>query len=156
MKIILKLLISLFLFTEIGVASEIKVFEFTEAELSQLEVRKVRGADNKTNYSVGSNENGNFLKSVADNSQLLKRVQDARLPLLIATIQIAGQIKPGKDGSFYEIDNSGYVIPKPEMENLVIEFVDRARKAGIARIGERAITLDDYNYNFNKWNFWRF
>ena len=42
MKIILKLLISLFLFTEIGGASEIKVFEFTEAELSQLEVRKVR------------------------------------------------------------------------------------------------------------------
>ena len=68
MKIILKLLISLFFFTEIGVASEIKVFEFTEAELSQLEVRKVRGADNKTNYSVGSNENGNFLKSVADNA----------------------------------------------------------------------------------------
>ena len=45
MKIILKLLISLFLFAEIGAASEIKVFEFTEAELSQLEVRKVRGAD---------------------------------------------------------------------------------------------------------------
>ena len=54
MKIILKLLIGLFLFTEIGGASEIKVFEFTEAELSQLEVRKVRGADNETNYSVGS------------------------------------------------------------------------------------------------------
>ena len=68
MKIILKLLISLFLFTQIGEASEIKVFEFTEAELSQLEVRKVRGVDNKTNYSVGSNENGNFLKSVADNA----------------------------------------------------------------------------------------
>ena len=49
MKIILKLLISIFLFTQISVASEIKVFEFTEAELSQLEVRKVRGADNKTN-----------------------------------------------------------------------------------------------------------
>ena len=63
MKIILKLLISLFLFTEISVAGEIKVFEFTEAELSQLEVRKVRGAGNKTNYSIGSNENGNFLKS---------------------------------------------------------------------------------------------
>ena len=54
--------------TEIGVASEIKVFEFTEDELSQLEVRKVRGAENKTNYSVGFNENGNFLKSVADNA----------------------------------------------------------------------------------------
>ena len=68
MKIVLKLLINVFLFISIGVASEIRVFEFTEAELSKLEVRKVRGADNKTNYSVGSNENGNFLKSVADNA----------------------------------------------------------------------------------------
>ena len=68
MKIILKLLIILFLLTQIGVASEIKVFEFTEAELSQLEVRKVRGADNLTIYTVGSNENGNYLKAVADNA----------------------------------------------------------------------------------------
>ena len=28
----------------------------------------MRGADNKTVYSVGSNENGNFLKAVADNA----------------------------------------------------------------------------------------
>ena len=35
---------------------------------SKLEVRKVRGADNKTIYSVESNENGNFLKAVADNA----------------------------------------------------------------------------------------
>ena len=68
MKIILKFLISVFLLTEIGVANEIKAFDFTEAELSQLEVRKVRGADNKTNYTIGSNENGNYLKAVADNS----------------------------------------------------------------------------------------
>ncbi len=49
-------------------ASEIKVFNFTETELSQLQVRKVRGADNKTIYSVGKNENGNFLKSEANNA----------------------------------------------------------------------------------------
>ena len=49
-------------------ANEVKVFEFTKIELSELEVRKVRGADNKTLYSVGSNENGNFLKAVADNA----------------------------------------------------------------------------------------
>ena len=49
-------------------ASEIKVFDFTETELSQLQVRKVRGADNKTIYSVGKNENGNFLKSEAYNA----------------------------------------------------------------------------------------
>ena len=49
-------------------ADNIKIFEFTETELNKLEVRKVRGADNKTLYSVGSDENSNFLKAVADNS----------------------------------------------------------------------------------------
>ena len=49
-------------------ADELNVFDFTENELSELQVRKVRGADNKTIYSVGFNENGNFLKSVADNA----------------------------------------------------------------------------------------
>ena len=49
-------------------AENIKIFEFTEPELNKLEVRKVRGADNKTLYSVGLDENGNFLKAVADNS----------------------------------------------------------------------------------------
>ena len=51
-------------------ANDIKVFEFTELELSKLEVRKVRGADNKTIYSIGNNENGNFLKAVANNAAL--------------------------------------------------------------------------------------
>ena len=49
-------------------SSEIRIFEFTEKELSELQVRKVRGADNKTIYTVGSNENGNFYKAVADNA----------------------------------------------------------------------------------------
>ena len=49
-------------------ADIIKVFDFTESELSELKVRKVRGADNKTVYSVGTNDNGNFLKAVADNA----------------------------------------------------------------------------------------
>ena len=49
--------------------AEVKnVFEFTDSELSKLEVRKIRGAKNKTIYSVGSNENGNFLKAIADNA----------------------------------------------------------------------------------------
>ena len=51
-----------------GSSNEIKVFEFSETELLELEVRKVRGADNKTQYTVGKNENGNFLKSVSDNA----------------------------------------------------------------------------------------
>ena len=62
--------ISIFIFVTIGTgfANEIKVFNFTTDELSNLEVRKVRGAENKTIYTIGSNENGSFLKAVADNA----------------------------------------------------------------------------------------
>ena len=49
-------------------ADQVQVFEFTEQELKTLKVRKVRGADNKTNYVIGSNENGNYLKADADNA----------------------------------------------------------------------------------------
>ena len=40
----------------IALAESVNVFEFTEDELSTLKVRKVRGADSKTQYSLGSNE----------------------------------------------------------------------------------------------------
>ena len=56
------------LFLSSSHAETIKVCEFTEKELSVLEIRKARGADNKTVYSVGSNESGNYLKAVADNA----------------------------------------------------------------------------------------
>ena len=68
MKIIFKILVGTLIIVGSSNANEIKVFNFTEKELSQLDVRKVRGADNNTIYSVGSNENGNFLKAVADNA----------------------------------------------------------------------------------------
>ena len=51
-----------------AIADNSKVFEFTESELDKLKVRKVRGADNKTIYSTGSNENGNFFQAIADNA----------------------------------------------------------------------------------------
>ena len=68
MKLILKIFIVTLLVFGSGHTNEIKVFEFTEKELSQLDVRKVRGAKNNTVYSIGSNENGNFLKAVSDNA----------------------------------------------------------------------------------------
>ena len=68
MKFLFYTLSTLFISFNILLADELNVFDFTENELSELQVRKVRGADNKTIYSVGSNENGNFLKSVADNA----------------------------------------------------------------------------------------
>ena len=68
MKILFKLLTIIFLTANTSLANEVKVFDFTETELSELQVRKVRGADNNTLYFIGNNENGNFLKSVADNA----------------------------------------------------------------------------------------
>ena len=49
-------------------AEKLMVFDFTEEELNLLEVRKVRGADAKTLYSIGNNENGSYLKAVAENA----------------------------------------------------------------------------------------
>ena len=68
MKLASKILITLLVSVNSLLADEVKVFDFTEGELSQLEVRKVRGAKNKTLYTIGSNEKGTFLKSVADNA----------------------------------------------------------------------------------------
>ena len=68
MKILVKIFALVFITINFSSANEVKVFEFTESELSQLQVRKVRGADKKTVYSIGANENGSYLKSVADNA----------------------------------------------------------------------------------------
>ena len=67
-RFLFKLILVTALFQTTLYAEDIKVFEFTDKELSELTVRKVRGADNKTTYSVGSNENGNYLKAIADNA----------------------------------------------------------------------------------------
>ena len=67
LKIFFIFIISLIFLSSVY-AENIEVFEFTEKELAELEIRKVRGADNNTTYTIGSNENGNFLKAVADNA----------------------------------------------------------------------------------------
>ena len=67
-KFLFNLILVLAFFQTNLYAENIKVFEFTDKELLELTVRKVRGADNKTSYSVGSNENGNYLKAIADNA----------------------------------------------------------------------------------------
>ena len=63
------LLVFLILIFQQSLSAEIiKVFDFTENEFETLKVKKVRGADNKTKYSLGKNENGNFLRSEAENA----------------------------------------------------------------------------------------
>ena len=68
MKFLINLLIIYLVFVKLSLASEFKVFDFTETELTELKVRKVRGADNKTVYTLGSSEDGKFLKAIADNA----------------------------------------------------------------------------------------
>ena len=46
-------------------AETVSVFEFTEKEFGTLKVRKVVGAKGETEYSLGSNENGQFLRAEA-------------------------------------------------------------------------------------------
>ena len=60
-------IVYLFFLTPV-LSKNINVFEFTEKEISKLKVRKVRGADSNTKYSLGNNENGKFLKAEANNS----------------------------------------------------------------------------------------
>ena len=48
-----------------ALAEKVVVFEFTEQEFETLEVRKVRGSNEKTKYSLGMNENGSFLRAEA-------------------------------------------------------------------------------------------
>ena len=49
-------------------AEIVNVFMFTEEELFTLKAKKIRGADSKTKYSLSNNENGNYLRSEAENA----------------------------------------------------------------------------------------
>ena len=63
MKFIFKLIAILTLFITTTNAEIIKVFDFSDEELKTLKVRKVKG---ETTWSVGSNENGNFIRAEAE------------------------------------------------------------------------------------------
>ena len=66
-KIYTIIFINLFLFTN-SFSQNVNVFEFTKKELETLKVKKVRGADSNTIYTVGYDKNGNFFKAIANNA----------------------------------------------------------------------------------------
>ena len=68
LKILNYILIIFLSFLNITLAESVNVFEFTENELSTLKIRKVRGASAKTQYTLGNNENGKFIRAEANNS----------------------------------------------------------------------------------------
>ena len=67
-KKFIKIIVIYFLLITSVTTEELMVFNFSEEELNSLDVRKVRGADAKTAYSIGNNEKGNYLKAVAENA----------------------------------------------------------------------------------------
>ena len=59
-KKISSIAILFFFFQQSLLAETINIFEFTKEEMKTLEVRKIKS---KTTYTLGSNENGNYLKA---------------------------------------------------------------------------------------------
>ena len=62
-KNFLTILLASFILSNTAIAEKIVVFDFTEDEFETLQVKKVKG---ETTWSLGSNENGNFIKAEAE------------------------------------------------------------------------------------------
>ena len=62
-KFIINILIFNLLIVSSALSQDIKVFEFTSEEFDSLKVRKIKKI---TTYSLGSNEQGNFLRAEAE------------------------------------------------------------------------------------------
>ena len=62
-KNFLILFLTLILFSTSTVAENIRVFEFTDEEFKNLQVKKVKG---ETKWTLGSNENGAYIKAEAE------------------------------------------------------------------------------------------
>ena len=73
-RILIKTTILFFIFINLALSEQVKVFEFTEDEFKNLKVRKVK---KNTTYTLGSNDNGNYIKAEAKGvgSGLGKEVQ---------------------------------------------------------------------------------
>jgi hypothetical protein len=57
-------IVLLFFFFHLSLLAEtISVFEFTKEEIKDLQVKKIKG---QTTYTLGSNDNGNYLKAEAE------------------------------------------------------------------------------------------
>ncbi len=128
MRFIFKILLITFLASNITLSEEVKVFDFTEEEVSTLQVRKVRGADNKTIYSVGSNQNGNFLKAVAENaaSGLGKEIKIDldKTPFINISWKIEKDLSGIKENTKNEISNLKiFFIYK--IKKLLIHYFDK-------------------------------
>ena len=106
LKKILLVVFSCILLQQIVLADKIVVFDFTEDEFKKLKVKKVKG---KTTWSLGFNENGNFIKAEAEGkgSGLGKEVEInlSKTPFINITWKVekdlSGIIENSKKGHDY-------------------------------------------------------
>ena len=106
-KIKITLIIALFsLIFQSSYSKEVKVFEFTEEEMKTLKINKVK---KQTTYTLGSNENGNFLKAEAQGKAsglgIEKKINLLETPFINITWKVekdlSGIIENSKKGHDY-------------------------------------------------------
>ena len=147
-------------------AEKLVVFDFSEKELSELEVKKVRGADTKTTYSVGVNENGNYLKAEAENaaSGLGKKIKINldKTPFINITWKVEKDLKNINEKSKKGHDFAArvFVIKKTGVTALSNRAINYAFSSN-SKVGEswpspytkRSIdnVLSTTNNNLNEW-----
>ncbi|MDR9446717.1 MAG: DUF4838 domain-containing protein [Balneolaceae bacterium] len=82
-------------------------------------------------------------QAVEGDAERLRRVRIARLPLMFAQIQI-GRTEVDTPRSMFLHNREGRIVVKPEMRELVNQFVDRCKGYGVNRIRERTTSADEY------------
>ena len=95
-----------FFFSQFTFAEKVIVFDFTDDELKTLKVKKVKG---EISWSLGSNENGNYIKAKAEGkgSGLGKEIQIdlSKTPFINITWKVekdlSGIIENSKKGHDY-------------------------------------------------------
>ena len=134
-KKISSIAILFFFFQQSLLAETINIFEFTKEEMKALEVRKIKS---KTTYTLGSNENGNYLKAESEGkaSGLGKEIKINLLKTPF--INITWKVEKDLSGI---IENS-----KKGHDYAARVFV--IKKTGITALSNRAI-----NYVFSSNNF---
>ncbi|MCG6189569.1 DUF4838 domain-containing protein [Maribellus maritimus] len=87
--------------------------------------------------------------AVAEDAELLRRVQIARLPIMYARIQIS-KSETDTPRSLFQHDNNGKVVATTEIKTIVNQFVERTKKQGVNLLRERSISPDEYLKSYNR------
>ena len=143
-----KILFSIFIFFINFIslyAEEVKVFDFNAEGLQELQVRKVRGANQETVYTPGTNDSGAFLKAETKNGAASGLGKELKISLNSTPfINITWKVEQGIEG-INERSKKGH------------DFAARVfviKKTGLTPLSNKAI---NYVYSSNELvgQYWR-